>query len=370
MGNYKKQVSVLQIVTGIDVGGVSTFLLQYYKNIDRERIHFDIVAIDVGRDQMFANDFRELGANIFYMPKNYYLRAIYLFKLIKKNKYDCVHSHIELPSAIYLSIAKLCGVNKRFAHAHMAFLDYSSPIKLCMRFLLNKVCTLRMGCSKNALHGLFGKYADKGIVIHNAIDLTRFVFNSKIRNTYRDNFGWRNNFVVGYVGRLTYQKNVFFLLEIFKYILAKKENAILVVVGNGELKEQFIEKAKELDIFNKVFLLDPRHDIENLMMGMDVLLLPSRWEGLGIVLIEAQAVSLKCVTSRETVPYEDTNITKYIYYCSINDNPQIWAQTVIENCIGYERVDTSSELISHKYDIRAEGKTLSDIYLNACLSNK
>lgn len=360
-------IKVLHIVTGIDVSGVGTFLLSYYSKMDHANVHFDIVAIDKGREQLLEHRFTELGANIYYMPKPYSKRLVYLWRLLKDNKYDIVHSHIELASAVYLGLALLSGVKIRIAHAHMAFVDYSSFGQHSIRYLLNHVVTSRMGCSTDAINNLFG-IGYKGIVIHNAIDIPHFSYNEEVRTKYRKELAIEDKYVVGFVGRLTYQKNIFYMLDIFNSFAKSHENAVLLIVGDGELKEAFFEKIDNLGIKQKIIYLGARNDVNNLMMAIDVMLLPSRWEGLGIVLIEAQAAGLKCITSKGTVPYNDTNISTYIHYCSIKASTNDWVNIIENDCVDYKKQAIDDVIRNHHYDINIEASRLADIYRN--LMNK
>ena len=351
------------MVTGIDVGGVSTLLLGYYGRMDRTRVKFDIVAIDIGREQFFAPAFRELGVNVYYMPKPYPARLLYLWKLMGRGHYDVVHSHIELPSAVYLSLAMMRGVRHRVAHAHMAFHRYAGLHHKLLRWLLVAVSTVKMGCSRDALCWLFGKQAAAGgLVLHNAIDIARFSYRVDVREACRKELGLKGKYVVGFVGRFTEQKNVFFMQEIFRAFRARHPEAVLLTVGDGELKEEFFSKAAAAGLGGSIVNLGPRRDVPSLMMAMDVLLLPSRWEGLGIVLIEAQAACLKCLAPRETVPYGDTNITPYIHYCSIGDPVGAWAAVMERECMGYGRTNTDELLRSHHYDIDREAAQLTEFY--------
>ncbi len=331
--------------------------------MDRSNFKFEIAAIDRNHRQVFHDPFEALGARIHYMPKDYIKRLLYISKLIYYGNYNIVHSHIELPSAIYLLIAKIFGVKARIAHAHMAFLDYSSIKNKIMQRLLNKVSTHRWGCSPDAVIGLFGnKYGQEATIVYNAIDIKKYSFNENRRNEYRRNMLLDDKYVVGFIGRLTHQKNIFYLLKIFDELQKIKGDAILLVVGTGEQEQQFISKIKELKLESKILLLGVRDDVNHLMKAMDVLLLPSRWEGLGIVLIEAQAAALKCIASNK-VP-QSTNVSPYILYRSIEDDPKSWANTVKKHCDGYSRQSIDEIIASNHYDITQEAFYLSEKYIN------
>lgn len=357
-------IKVLHIVTSLSASGVPSVIYNFYSHMDRNLVHFDFVAIPSNVGHTYKAKFEQLGSKVYYMPKKYVGRPKFLYHLMKEGGYDVVHSHIELASAIYLSIAKAAGISVRIAHAHMAFLPYTKITHHCLRFLLNYISTLRVGCSKDAIMGLFGK--DDGFVLHNAIDVGKFKFSDKIRTEYRKELGVTQKVVVGFVGRLTFQKNIFYLLDIFNEYLKNNDNSVLLIVGDGEEKDKFLEKVKELHLTDKVMCLGARNDVPSLMMAMDCLLLPSRWEGLGMVLVEAQATGLKCYTSLNTVPYEDTKVTPYIKYLDINESSEKWAEMMSQDHLAsYERKDMGEQLALHHYDIKEEAKSLCKIYNNA-----
>lgn len=357
-------IRILHIVTSLSASGVPSVIYNFYSHMDRSLVHFDFVAIPSDVEHTYKAKFEQLGSKVFYMPKKYSGRPLFLYHLMKEGKYDIVHSHIELASAIYLSIAKAAGVKVRIAHAHMAFLPYTKFNHKCLRYILNHVATLKMGCSKDAIKGLFG--IESGIVLHNAIDTSKFKYDPLMREKYRKEFGIAQKTVIGFVGRLTFQKNIFYLLDVFNAYQKSNENSVLLIVGDGEEKGNFLEKVKELHLVDKVMFLGSRNDVPSLMMAMDCLLLPSRWEGLGMVLVEAQATGLKCYTSMNTVPYEDTKVTPYISYLDINVPSEKWAEKMSQDHLAsYERKDMGEQLALHHYDIKIEAKSLCEIYNNA-----
>lgn len=364
-----KTVKVLHVVTSIDVGGVSTFLLSFYENMNHKKVHFDIVAIDRGKKQLFEDAFSKLGASVYYMPKNYYKRLLFFCNLIKHGKYDIVHSHIELASAVYLFVSYILGVKNRIAHAHMAFHKYDSFIQKILRLLLLKISTVKMGCTYDALINLFGLDGKSGLILHDAIDIQKFSYNQDIRVEYRKNFNIENKYVIGFVGRLTEQKNIFFLLDIFNSFSSKHPEAILMIVGDGELKDEFFKEASNKGLIKNILYLGPRKDVNKLMMSMDILLLPSKWEGLGIVLIEAQTAALKCIASKETIPYNDTNVSEYICYCSIKSQASVWGNLIEQECMNYKRKKIDEKIRDHHYDIIKEAEWLANFYIELKLKS-
>ncbi|MHA7608274.1 glycosyltransferase [Elizabethkingia meningoseptica] len=331
--------------------------------MDKRELAFDIVAIKTDYRHGLQYTFEELGARVFYMPDNLYHRIIFLYSLMKKGSYDIVHSHPELPSAIYLTLAKLTGVKVRIAHAHLSVFNDGIKNNL-LRKVLNSVVTHRLGASKYSIKALFGeKYVNSAIVLNNAIEVSNFSFKEEIREEYRKKLSLHEKYVLGFVGRLTHLKNIFYLLEILKELVNVNNKVVLLIIGDGELREEFEDKAGKLKLNNNLLMLGNRNDINCLLMAMDVLLLPSYSEGLGIVLIEAQAAALKAVASQGRVP-EEAKISDYLLFESIEKDPKVWRDIILEKCQNYERIPMEKQIKEKHFDIKEEAKILIDLYKN------
>ncbi|CAI9679869.1 glycosyltransferase [Elizabethkingia anophelis] len=353
-------IRVLHIVTRIDVGGLTTFLFNYYQNMDHNLIQFDIVAIDTGAEQDYHEKFKALGVRVQYMPDNLLSRLKFLCTLMKYGEYDIVHDHSELPSAIYLLLAKLNGVKVRIAHAHL-----SVPTKgiknSFLRILLNNVVTQRIGASSYSVKALFGEqYINSSIILNNAIDVSMFSFNEKKREEYRKELLLHEKYVIGFVGRLTFLKNIFYLLEILSELIAENSDILLLIVGDGELGDEFKKRAVELGVNNNILMLGQRSDINFLMMAMDVLLLPSFHEGLPLVLIEAQAATLKAIVSDNVS--KEVKISDYLLFESIDKNPKVWRDIIIDKCQDYVRQPIDELIREKQFDIKEEVKRLMQLY--------
>ncbi len=352
-------MKILHIVTRVDAGGISTFLSNYYQFLDRSSIQFDIIAIDTGIRQAYHDTFVSMGARVFYMPNPIVQRMFFLAKLIRSEKYDVVHSHIELQSSVYLAVAAMCGVRGRVAHAHLS-MARSGLTNSLLRALMNLVVSARVGASDLSIKAVFGEcYAKEAVVLYNAVDVDRFCFKQSVRATQREKLGLANSLVVGFVGRLSMQKNVFFLLEVFALLVKQKSNAILLLVGDGELRTEMEKRIELLNIGESVKFLSNRDDIPEMMMAMDMLLLPSLYEGLPLVLVEAQAAALKSLVSDQVTKL--VHITEYIRYQSI-DNAQLWCDTIIEEFLVYPRISVENTITENRFNIRNEAQRLREFY--------
>lgn len=357
----KSEIKVLHVVTRADMGGISSLLYNYYSNMQDSNITFHIVAIGTDYIQGHQKIFEKLGMKVFFMPEKINRRLAYLGRLIKSEKYAVVHAHVELVSAIYLSIALWRGIKVRIAHTHLAVKNKGLKNKL-LKLLLNLVVTHRIGCSKMAIARLFGKkYSGRSTVLSNAIDPSAYQFDYVVRKAIREELHLSDSYVVGFVGRLTALKNIPYLLDVFKALKDTVEEAVLLFVGDGEQRKEIEVRVAELGIGNAVRFCGMRSDVKKLLMGMDVLLLPSFSEGFGMVLIEAQAAALKCVTSLNRVPKE-TCISSYIHYEALDQPASVWADLIKKECISYERIDMARVVGIHHFDVRIEADKLIEFY--------
>jgi glycosyltransferase involved in cell wall biosynthesis len=199
----------------------------------------------------------------------------------------------------------------------------------------------------------FGKKAViRGLVhpLHNAIDLDIYRFSQEARESIRQEFHLEDKLIVGHIGRFNHQKNHMFLLEIFKELSMLQDNAVLMLVGKGELEQQIRAKAVALGIADKIIFTGVRSDVPRLLSAMDVFVFPSFYEGMPNTVIEAQAIGLPCIIA-DTITKE-ANITSLVQYLPLSLPPAVWAKKAMDassNC----RKDTRQEFINHKYDIQS-----------------
>ena len=277
-------------------------------------------------------------------------------KIIKKEKPDIVHSHMTMGNFLPNAIAFFCGVKVRISHAHFAYAKKNNIYSTLGKLFSN----VYMACTKDAASYLFGKTSGKAYILKNAINLEKFIYEDLKRNEIRNKLNINDKYVIGNVGRFTKQKNHAFLLEIFSKIHEKNKNTILLLVGDGELEKEVRNKISELKLDDDVLILSNRSDVNELMMGMDLFLFPTLFEGLGIVLIEAQATGLKCISS-ENVP-NDVKITDRINLINLSEKEK-WIDTVKENENNvYDRKIDFQNFKKNGYDINEERQKLYDFY--------
>jgi glycosyltransferase involved in cell wall biosynthesis len=258
-------------------------------------------------------------------------------------------------------LAKLNGIPKRIAHVHNSTCSHKIANKL-LQPIMDSFVTDRLACSKLAKDWLFPKRPCT--VLNNAIDIKKYEYSKAIRKEYRDKFNLDGKFVVGHIGLVNNQKNHSLLMEIFAEIKKIKKNCILMLIsGSEKLTESLKEKAKRLGIDKDILFLNKRNDVHNLLQAMDVFVFPSLFEGLGLVLIEAQASSLCCVAS-DAVPPE-TKVTDLIEYMSLDLSAEQWAKKAISICADNNRetCDVYKDIEKAGYSIYDNSKILRDIYI-------
>lgn len=370
----EKMIKVLYVIGGImKYGGIEAYIMNYYRHLNKEKIQIDFVVHGEGvgafDDEIISN-----GGKIYHVPvksKNFIGNIVELKKIMNNSNYDIVHVHMDGMNAIPLKIAKDAGIKVRISHSHNTGCVTENKIKVFLnekaKTKIAKYATHLWGCSKEACEWLYGN-SEKYEIIPNAIDVKEFAYDEEERNILRKEFGFENSYVIGHVGRIEYQKNHELLLEMMADLVNKKENVVLVCVGIGSLEEQIKTKIRELNIEQNVKLLGERKDVAKLMNMFDLFLFPSRFEGLGIVAIEAQANGLKCILS-ENVP-SIVNISGNCMFLPI-DNALRWSESVGEYKNKAEkRGGIDKKVISRAgYDIITAAKNLQEIYINQ-VSNK
>lgn len=355
-------IRVAQVMGYMDGGGVEQVVMNYYRHVDHKKIQFDFLVCE-GSGMVPRDEIEQLGGCVLMVPgyKNLpgYMRA--LEHLFREERWPIVHSHVNTLSVFPLRAAKRAGVPVRIAHSHSTA-GKGEPAKNLLKYALRPLSSVypthRMACSRYAGEWLFGRDADFE-VLYNAIDLSRFSFNSRVRESARAELGAApHDYVIGHVGRFMKQKNQGFLIQAFNRLHNRMPNTLLVLVGEGGQKNKAKELIEDMGLTHCVRLLSQRNDINELYQAFDVFCLPSIYEGLGMVVIEAQVSGLPCVVST-CVPSE-VNLTGNVEFLPL-DNPDAWAKSIaIAARCG--RTETSAPLF-YKYDINTASVHLQTRYL-------
>lgn len=355
-------IRVLHVVTHLGRGGLETMIMNYYRKMDLSKIQFDFL---VQGDKIYGyeGEIEKLGGKIYRIkPINHFFPYEFeknLYKFFKEHKeYQIVHSHINSFSKYVLKAAKKVGIKNRIAHSHIALTNkgISDLYKNITKIGINKYTTKRFACSKEAGKWLYGNGEFE--VLPNAIEIENFYYNEKLREEYRKKYGVEDKFVLCNIGRFTEQKNHIFLFEILKEI-NKKKDAVLILIGDGNLKDEYQRKLRELEIEDKVIFTGVVNNVHEVLNAADTFVFPSKFEGLGIVLIEAQANGLKCYAS-DNIPKE-VNITESVKFISLNNNAEEWANEILNG--KFERTVNIEKIKASGYDINESAKKLQKYYM-------
>lgn len=364
-------IRVLHVVGKMHYGGMETFIMNVYRHIDREKVQFDFL-VHYEEAGEYDDEIRRLGGKIYVMPRtvpqNYfkYKKALYKF-FTEHQEYRIIHGHLHSVAYIYHDIAKRTGDRVCITHAHNN--GYDKNIKGITGYytalFAQKYTDVFFGCSKDACEKFFPKAIKQGkemTVVKNGIESEKYRYSAEISNDVRRELGVENNFVLGNIGRFSPQKNHKFLLSIFSEILKKRPDSKLVLVGKGPLENEIRALADELSLKEHIIFLGARSDVPRLLQGMDLFLLPSLYEGLGIVLVEAQASGLKCFAS-STVSKE-AKVTDLLDFLELEQSPEYWADKIISS-VPYNREDKVKDIVSSGFDISETAGMLEEFYLKA-----
>lgn len=363
-------VRVAQIMGKWVGGGVESVVMNYYRYIDRTKIQFDFICDDDSTNIPYE-EIEKLGGKVILIPPYQKVFKYHnkLKKILKEGHYKIVHSHINTLSVFSLFAAKCAGVPVRIAHSHSTTNKKEKKknlLKQLLRPFSKLFATDYMCCSELAGRWLFGdKEYDKGNVylLNNAIDLDKFKYNEILRKKKRKELGIKDDtLVIGHIGRFVAQKNHDYLIDIFNEIHKKNNNSVLLLAGQGPLMEEIKNKAKELNLDDSVKLLGQRNDANELYQAFDVFLLPSLYEGLPVVGVEAQAAGLLCYLSDDMT--KETKVLDITKFMSLNNTPEEWADNILDDVKKYKRIDVSKEMTAKNFNIKEEVKRLEKYYLN------
>lgn len=362
-----KPIRVAHIVGKWLGGGVEAVIMNYYRNIDRSKIQFDFLCDNDSTDIPYE-EIEKLGGRVILIPP--YQKVVEyqkeLIKIFKENKYKIVHSHINVLSVFPLRAAKKAGVPVRIAHSHSTTNKKEwkkNLIKQILRPFSKVYATNFMCCSELAGRWLFGDKAyDEGKVylLNNAIDVEKFKYDEKKREELRNklNIG-KDVFVIGHIGRFVEQKNHLFLVDIFYEVQKKNKNCILILVGQGPLVSVVKDKVRQLKIEDKVIFTGQVTNSFEIYNVFDLFLFPSLYEGLGMVLIEAQANGLNCIASTE-VP-KISNAGNNVTFINLTDGLLNWKNETIK-LIKFNRTNCIENIQSNGFDIKREAKIITSKY--------
>lgn len=369
-----KPIRIVQFGMSDTLGGVETFIMNLYRNIDRDRVQFDFLLPHTVTNMPFADEATNMGARIYpvlYSQRESIAKA-------HSSLYDFFDQHDEIAglhvNATLMTHDRLMKaaarhhVPMRIFHSHNAKFgeQLSVPRKLLTihaRSTVLKSATDLFACSSLAAEYMFHKQ-DGVRIIPNAIDVQRFAFNRSVRAQVRHELGIDDGTkVVGFAGRFHESKNPLLLLDIFHAVHLQRPDTVLLLCGDGGLRDAMERKCAELNIADSVRFLGIRKDIERIYQAFDLFLLPSTYEGLPIVLVETQCAGLHCVTTEGRVPAE-VNITGNVEFVPFAASPETWAKAVISHLDDPRSETASMDVRNHGFDIHTMAQNVQDYYLS------
>ena len=360
-----KKIKVAMVTNHFGITGIGTVMMNYCMALDKKKYDLTILA---GQpiSEKYEKECLENGIHLVALPsrhgnpKSHYIA---LWKALRAGHYDIAHDHgSSSMMAIELTIAKLAGVKNRIAHSHNSTCPNMKVHKLLNRYF-RTVYTKALACGQLAGNWLFGE--DNFEVLPNGFHTDDFAFSKKNRDAIRSALGLENKLLIGHIGRINEQKNQEYLLDVFKEVAAIRGDAILLIVGTGPDEEKIKTRVKEHPYRNRIILYGETDNPTALYSAMEIFVFPSRYEGLPVVLLEAQISGLPCVVSDKVTREVDLGD---INWQSIDDDPKQWAKAVVENRrqSNQERLFYKEKHLSQirKYNIACSVKQLDKIYTN------
>ncbi|RKM61919.1 glycosyltransferase family 1 protein [Butyrivibrio sp. CB08] len=361
-------IRVLQVLQNLNMGGAESYVMNIYREIDRSLVQFDFAVQHKGG--FFEEEIKRLGGNIYYLPHfKIYNGMIFekrLISLLKDHpEISIVHSHNNNIGAFAVRAAVKANVQKTVAHSHTNKKSISNwkDVIYCMinpysRYLFEKYSKIRLACSYAAGKWQYGNKTNFS-VINNAIDISKFAYNEKIRDELKQRYILQNRIVIGHVGRLEKVKNQAFLIEVFAEVHKKYHNTVLLIIGEGKEKENLIRHISKYGLDDSVIILNNQEEIEKYYQLMDVFVLTSLYEGFPMTLLEAQASGMWCVVSDRID--KETNLTGKVVYLDLKSDIKLWSEAVYEKAM---MARDNCDIRLQQYDIRVIARELQNLYLN------
>lgn len=362
----REPTRVLHFVSGMNRGGVETFIMNVYRELDKEKVQFDF-AVLAAEHCDYDSEIQDYGGRIFRFssPRNllkYYRELTDFFRTY--SDYCIVHLHTESSLSIINSLFLAArGTRVRIAHSHSTQTNRVLLHK-CLRPIFVRTCTHFLACSKDAGIWLFGRRLmeqAKVKVIRNAVDASAYAYDRNVSVEVKRELGITGRFVIGHVGRFSAVKNHEFLIDVFREVHRNDPKALLLLVGKGETEPVIREKVKKLGLTDDVLFLGLRSDVDMLMQAMDIFVLPSLYEGLPVTLIEAQAAGLPVIAASSIT--DESDITGLVAFVSLDESVERWALEILSRKLQGRR-NRGLEIQQKGYDVRKVSQELQDFYIS------
>lgn len=361
-----KPKRILQVFTIMNYGGAETMVMNYYRKLNHKKVQFDFL-VHRAEKGAYEDEIISLGGKVHRLPAinpltlHNYKKAVRDF-FDDNPSYDIIHGHLsELGVYIYKEAAKR---NKTLiiAHAHSKprIVDIKSIFRFVWKHKMRRYINDYFACNKESAEWLFGKKLSQNAkILNNAINIDKFKFSKETRSLIRKEFGIKDEFVIGHVGRFTVEKNHEFIIKLFSEVQKNENNTKLILVGTGPLQDSIKELAKELRIDHNIIFTNSRSDVNRVLQALDLFVLPSFYEGLPVAVVEAQAAGLKCLVSSNVD--RNVNITGNVDFYDINKSAVDWANKTL-SYRKFQRNNSIDTLFESQFNIEKSVLWLQDYY--------
>lgn len=370
--HYHQPIRILQAFVANDKGGLTGYICQNYRFIDKNKVQFDFLTFE-DRKLDFEDEFISMGARFYHIsrPSHPISYAKSLKGILNQTEYAAVHFNMSYANFIPIIIARWIGAKRIIMHSHSTAIDDRRDIirfaKMIIhklgRHLMNYMADEYLACSSLAARWMYPVsilQSKRYCMARNAIDVSKYNYNPHVRDDVRHKLKISDDtFVIGHVGRFTYQKNHEFLIDVFKEVHQKVKDSVLLLIGEGPDEDFIKQKVKELKLNDNVIFLGRRNDVPKLFQAMDCFALPSRFEGLPIVGIEAQAAGLPCVFSSDITT--EASVSNEVVFISLDDMSH-WISNILATSTGQRKACEKSCLDTAGYNIQSEIKKIENLY--------
>lgn len=355
------KIKVLYIIDNIKISsGVSSVIMNYIRKINREKFQIDFLLM-TKYEESYEEELQRLGSKIIYLNNKFLIKNIKnmqkeVEKFFENNKYDIVELHAPTFSFLFLKVAKKCNIPVRIVHSHST-IHSTNKIKNLLSIILNvnlkNYANKFFACSEKSGQYWFGKKicnSNSYKLITNGIDIQKYKFDKKIRNVLRKKYDIDNKIVIGFVGRISKDKNLPFFIEVMKEVIKKDKRYLFLVIGDG--RELYDIKLKSEEIKENIIFLGRKNDVDKQLNCMDLLVLPSKREGLPMVAVEAQLTNLPCFLSDTITKEVDIGNIKFIKL-----NKKEWVKEILKF-----KIEDRNEVNKEKFNVDICAKELEEIY--------
>lgn len=354
---------LLCIVGGMNAGGAETFLMKIFRTLDKSKYCMDF-CVAINYKGYYDDEIEKNGGVIHHIPpktKNPFSSFIEIRKIVREGKYNSVlRISQNSMSCIDLVSAKIGGatiLGFRSSNSGTCGTQFEDMMHFCFRPIVNIVSTVKIAPSTEAADFMFGENnVKKGLVeiLHNGLDVEKFRFDKTKRDELRKILNVEDKYVIGHIGRFNKQKNHEFLIKVFARIKSRKQNVHLLLVGEGNTESNIRKMVVENNLQDSVTFLGVRSDVESLMMAFDVLFLPSVFEGMPNVAIEAQCTGLPCKLS--DVITKEAKITDLVEFIGLDDYDR-W----VESVCAISQNDDIKNREQYAMQVKQKGYSIQDV---------